>query len=223
MIRNVAGRSRRGKWLCCGIFGALVLLCVAVSGRSAGTVPTGGKVVAVVDGDTVILNSGEKVRYLGVDAPEVAHGTKPASCYGERAKRANSKWVLHQWVQLSYGRAARDRYGRLLAYVLLPDGRCVNELMLATGHAYVYRTAQSFGRWETFLRLQRRAIAARVGLWGSCSAVPASYYVGNRHSFVVHRPQCRFGRTISRRHRATFAMRWEAFRAGYRPCRRCNP
>lgn len=214
---------REKAWLRCGVLLLFIVLCGSAMACSAAPVPAGGIVAAVLDGDTVVLNSGQKVRYLGIDAPEIAHETRPAACYGEQAKRANARWVLHKRVTLEYEKTARDRYGRLLAYVFLPDGRCVNALLLQAGQAYVYRTAEPFRRWERFLTLQRHAIATRAGLWGACRTRPAPHYVGNRHSFVVHRPQCRFGQHVSHRHRVTFATRWAAFRAGYRPCRRCKP
>lgn len=207
-----------GGWIC-----LLAVVFSAAEGYRAGGFPGSGRVVAVLDGDTVVLDSGEKVRYLGIDAPEVAHEQEPGGCYGEQAKRANSKWVLHKWVTLAYERPARDRYGRLLAYVFLGDGRCVNGMMLKTGQAYLYRMAQPFGRWQHFLHLQRQAIEAQAGLWGYCKVKQALYYVGNRHSFVVHRPGCPFGKSISSGHRVMFGTRWAAFRAGYRPCRRCTP
>ena len=175
------------------------------------------------DGDTIILESGERIRYLGIDAPEVAHDRVKADCFGEQAKELNSDLVLHQRVSLRYDREVIDPYGRFLAYVILPDGRCANLEMLRAGCACVFRTAQGFSRFEEFLSQQREALHKRKGLWGECSVTPAKSCLGNRGSYVFHRPECALGKKIAAESRITFADRWAGLEQGYRPCRYCKP
>ncbi len=205
----------------------IIMLATALQGTLApcwGRVPpSSGKVVSVSDGDTIILDSGEKVRYLGVDAPEVAHDRAKADCFGDEAKKVNSDLVLHKQVSLQYEREVLDPYGRFLAYVILPDGRCANLELLRAGCAYVYRTSKDFRRLEEFLRQQREAIHQRQGMWGGCPVMPAKAYIGNRRSFVFHRPECARGKKIAARARNNFADRWVALEQGYRPCRFCKP
>ena len=77
-------------------------------------------VTRVVDGDTVELGGLGKVRLIGVDAPEVYGG---AECYGREASGFAKRQLDGRRVRYTVGRDPRDRYGRLLAYVWLEDGR----------------------------------------------------------------------------------------------------
>jgi micrococcal nuclease len=185
--------------------------------------PSSGKVVSVFDGDTILLDTGEKVRYLGIDAPEVAHEDHPAECYGTKAKKANGKWVFNKRVTLRYDREKKDRYGRLLAYVFSPEGKCVNEEMLRAGYAFVFKISKGFERFKSFLSIQRGAMRNRRGMWGACTVKLEDHYRGNRNSFIFHRPECPFGKRTSKKNRIRFETRESAFEEGYRPCRRCKP
>jgi micrococcal nuclease len=185
--------------------------------------PSGGTVVAVFDGDTILLDSGEKIRYLGIDAPEVAHEGTPADCYGNEAKAFNREMVLHKRVSLRYERVKTDSYGRFLAYVFLAEGRCVNAEMVLRGYALVFRSSEGFERFDEFLTHQRQAIRSNRGLWSECNTQPAAHYSGNRRSHVFHRPECPFGRQIGTRNHVRFESRREALETGYSPCRRCKP
>jgi micrococcal nuclease len=208
----------------CWLFVLLTAFLQVTSGPCRGlTPPHSGKVVFVCDGDTVILESGERIRYLGIDAPEVAHENVKADCFGESAKKLNSDLVLHKRVSLQYDREVVDRHGRFLAYVILPDGRCANLEMLRAGSACVFRTPQGFRRSEEFLLQLREALHKRKGMWGECQVKPAKSCPGNRASFVFHRPECALGKRIVAPSRVTFADRWEGLGQGYRPCRYCKP
>jgi micrococcal nuclease len=180
-------------------------------------------VVFVCDGDTIILESGERIRYLGIDAPEVAHEKVKADCFGESAKKLNSDLVLHKEVSLHYDGEVVDRHGRFLAYVILPDGRCVNMELLRAGCACIFRTPQGFRRLEEFLSVIRGALGERKGMWGECPVKPAKSCAGNRASFVFHRPECALGKRIAAGARVSFPDRWVGLEQGYRPCRYCKP
>ena len=202
----------------------LLFFVAAASGSGlSGNRPLEGKVQAVYDGDTVRLETGENVRYLGMDAPEVAHSREPADCFGDAARRANAIMVLGKKVTLRYEGETVDHYGRLLAYVFLPDGTCVNLEMVKSGNASIYRTVERFGMLPEFIRAQREAIKERRGLWGACPVKPAAAYFGNIHTFVFHRPECEFGREISALNRTRFPDRWAALDEGFSPCRACKP
>jgi len=212
------------KWLrlmtaCAGIVAGLFL---AAHGR-AGSLPSSGLVVAVFDGDTVLLADGNKVRYLGIDAPEVAHDKDPADCFGNEARKANADWVLHKKVRLEYDKERVDSYGRLLAYVFTPDGKCVNAEMTRAGYACVLRFSDPFSRFKELLDLQREAIRSHRGMWGGCSPASSPYYIGNRRSFVFHRDACPYGKKVSRRARVQFHTRWRGLEEGFRPARCCKP
>ena len=189
----------------------------------AGALPTSGKVSAVFDGDTILLDSGERVRYLGIDAPETAHDGNRADCYGKESREANAGFVLHKTVTLQYDREHRDTHGRLLAYVISPEGKCVNAELLRGGYASVYRTSEGFSRLDDFLSFQRDAIRSRRGMWGECTVKSSAYYLGNRRSFVLHRPECAWAKATSHRNLRHFLSRLAGLEEGFHPCRRCKP
>lgn len=129
--------------------------------------PTTGVVAKVIDGDTIVLESGEKIRYLMVDTPESTNGKN--DCYGATAREYNTELVLGQTVDLTYDEECTDRYGRLLAYVETPDGE-INTLLVQRGYACVlYIPPNGSDRHDEFKRFQTKAEDAREGMWGVCS------------------------------------------------------
>jgi len=122
------------------------------------------RVARVVDGDTVILDTGETVRLIGVDAPEIHHPEVPVQRFGKESAAFLKSLVEGRRCTLSCEPGnLRDRYGRLLAYLFV-DGRCVNAEMIRRGYAYAY-TGHRYGRREEFMRLEREARARGWGLW----------------------------------------------------------
>ena len=76
----------------------------------------------VIDGDTIELDNGKTLRYIGIDTPETKHPTKGVQCFGEEAYKKNKELVEGKRVQLEKDVSETDRYGRLLRYVfVLPD------------------------------------------------------------------------------------------------------
>jgi micrococcal nuclease len=203
----------------------ILVFCSLIMARwvTADPTPREARVRAVLDGDTILLDTGEKVRYLGIDAPELSHDDAPGDCYGREALEVNKKWVFHKTVQLRYDSRIVDDYGRLLAYVHLPDGICVNAELLRSGYAYIYRSAEGFERLNEFLSIQRQALKLRTGMWGNCQVKPEAYYNANGRSYIFHRPACQLGKAISQKNLKRFNTRWQALEDAYRPCRRCKP
>lgn len=131
--------------------------------------PTSGTVARVVDGDTIELTSGEKIRYLMVDTPE---STTQKECWGEEAKAANKALVEGQEVTLRYDVECKDRYGRLLAYVSV-GGAEVNSLLIQRGHACVLHIGPNGDdRVDEFREFQADAKTAGKGLWADCQPLP---------------------------------------------------
>ncbi len=150
-----------------------VLLCalgvglVACDGDAESCGPASAVVADVVDGDTVVLEGGVRVRYLLVDTPETTGGK--ADCFGAEAWELNRSLVAGRRVSLSYGEACTDRFGRLLAYVAV-EGREVNALLVERGHACVLHVPPAGGaRRGEFEALEAEARRARRGLWGACA------------------------------------------------------
>lgn len=133
----------------------------------------------VIDGDTVDLASDDngarvRVRLLGVDAPEVAHGQQPAQCGAEQA-RQRLVGLLHQrQVQVVPDAVvdATDRYGRRLAYLEV-DGRDVGEQLLDEGLVAAWKPASSPApaRWSTYVSADHLAQQSRRGSWATCGSV----------------------------------------------------
>ena len=178
----------------------------------------------VYDGDTILLADGRKVRYLGIDAPEIDHEGGRSEVLAWEALRFNRRLVKGNSVRLEFDGEKKDRYGRLLAYVFLPDGGMVNALLLKHGLAHVLFFPSISNRYrEFFLRCQQEAMESGKGLWGKSVKRIAPYYLGNRRTLRFHTPQCPFGRKTAPRNRIRFKTWREAFAAGYSPCRRCRP
>lgn len=131
--------------------------------------PSSGIVARVVDGDTIELESGEKIRYLMIDTPET---TIEQECWGEQAKQANIDFVEGMEVELSYDQECTDSYDRLLAYVSIGD-TCINELMVERGHACVMHIPPNgASQLATYEALEDAARAASKGQWGACEPPP---------------------------------------------------
>jgi micrococcal nuclease len=128
--------------------------------------PDSGEVAHIFDGDTVALRSGEVVRYLLIDTPETG---EPPECYGAEAREANRALVDGRTIRLEYDAQCEDRYGRLLAYVVL-DGREVNRILVERGFACVlYIPPNGGATWMHFQQLQDEARQSGRGLWGACA------------------------------------------------------
>src|SRR5437870_6765435 len=123
----------------------------------------------VVDGDTLLLQSGERVRLIGVDTPETKHPSKPVQYFGKEATAFTRRMVEGKRVRLEFDqgnvvRGHKDRYGRTLAYVFLEDGTLLNAEIIKQGYGHAY-TQFPFSRMEEFRRLERKAREEQRGLW----------------------------------------------------------
>lgn len=133
--------------------------------------PCSATVERVVDGDTVELEGGQRVRYLMVDTPESTGGKD--DCYGQEAKTYNEQLVLGQTVTLEYDEQCEDMYGRLLAYVSV-QGQEVNTLLVERGYACVLHIPPNGeARKDEFESLEVQARAAERGMWNpdTCAEV----------------------------------------------------
>ena len=126
----------------------------------------------VVDGDTLVLRAAGKTRLIGVDTPEVYGGLE---CFGRRAS-AFAKRTLRARLRVTVERDVeeRDRYGRALRYVRLPDGRSFNELLMQRGFAVPLTVPPNVRHAAMFRRLARQAREREVGLWSpqTCDGDP---------------------------------------------------
>jgi len=198
-----------------------LMLLLLVSFRAAAAAEW-KKVRWVDDGDTVVLSDGTKVRYIGINAPEVAHDNRSAERFGPEARAFNRRLVYQKRVRLELDQEKQDQYGRLLAYVFLEDGRFVNGELVKGGYAHIVFRRPNTKHDDALLRLQRKAMKKRVGLWKDFMD-KGGPWVGNRHSRRFHRTTCPSGKGMSAKNRIIFEKRYDAFWAGYSPCKRCKP
>lgn len=120
----------------------------------------------VIDGDTIVLDGGERVRLIGIDTPEVYHPSEPVQCYGHEASDYLRQRLEGEDVYLKYQAEKIDKYGRTLGYVYL--GRnFINSEMIREGLAFAY-TRFPFKYERKFVKMQRLAANERLGLWNAC-------------------------------------------------------
>jgi len=151
---------------------ALLALALAACTQGSPCGPTEGKVARVVDGDTIELEGGTKIRYLMVNTPETTGGKN--ECYGQNAVTFNTDLVLGKSVSLRYDVECTDRYDRTLAYVTV-DGQEVNTILVERGYACVLHIPPNGDdRADEFADLQAAAKAAKRGLWGACDPIPCN-------------------------------------------------
>lgn len=131
------------------------------------------RVLQVIDGDTILVQIGfrkEMIRLLGVDTPEIKSPYTEEECFGKEASKKTKDLLLKQRVYLLKDKNApnRDKYGRLLRYVFLEDGKFVNAELIKGGYAFLYILEPlEFG--DYFQYLEEKAKEQKAGLWGSCS------------------------------------------------------
>ena len=129
-------------------------------------------VVRVVDGDTVVARVGgreERVRYIGMDTPEDVKPGTPVQCYSRKAAAENRRLVAGRRVRLVRDAEARDRYGRLLAYVYrASDGLFVNAELVRRGYARPLTIPPNVAHRAQIARLARTARRTGRGLWSRC-------------------------------------------------------
>jgi len=176
-------------------------------------------VVRVIDGDTILLDNGERVRYIGINTPEIHHPTRGKEPYGEAAKEANRRFVEGKTVRLEFDVQRRDKDGHLLAYVDV-DGELINSALVREGYAEVATYPPNVRHQNEFLKLQREAREQQRGLWGDAEArrhyKPRGSGVVGRKSFsVYYHPQDPDLAGIPESDRVYFESVAEAQSAGY--------
>ena len=122
---------------------------------------------AVIDGDTFILENGETVRLIGIDAPELS---QPG---GEESRQYLTRLILNKGVTLKRGREDRDKYSRLLRFVYLGN-LCINEEMIRQGYAEARYMSSEDPRREHYLTLEMEAESVKAGLWSDHIFQPRS-------------------------------------------------
>jgi micrococcal nuclease len=131
--------------------------------------PTTAVVSHVIDGDTIVLESGERLRYILVDTPEITNGKN--DCYGAESRDYNNTLVTGRSVTIVYDQECQDTYGRLLGYVSVGELE-VNRTLLEDGYACILHISPNgddlFAEYQA---LENTAKSAGVGMWSACGTV----------------------------------------------------
>lgn len=122
----------------------------------------GAKVVKIIDGDTIVLESGETVRLIGIDAPE------KKDCFAQRSSQEIKRLIDGKEVRLEKDVSETDRYQRLLRYIWL-NQTLINDELVRRGFAKAYPYAPDLGYKDQFAQAEQEAKENNRGLWGECS------------------------------------------------------
>lgn len=118
-------------------------------------------VTRIIDGDTIQISTGETLRYIGVDTPEI---TGKDECYAQEATQKNTQLVLNKQVRLEKDKSHTDRYGRLLRYVYVDDVM-INYELVVQGYAFSKTYPPDTKYQQLFEQAQQQAKAQKVGVW----------------------------------------------------------
>lgn len=132
------------------------------------------QVARAIDGDTIELINGERLRYIGIDTPEEFDQRKPVQCYAAEAAARNHQLVAGQTVTFYPDVATQDKYGRWLGFVYLPDGTFVNLTLVAEGYAFAYPYKPDISKKNEFATAERAARGGALGLWSHCTVTRLS-------------------------------------------------
>jgi len=144
-------------------------------------------IVSVIDGDTIITQSGEKVRLLGINAPE------KGEFYYEEAKEALENMVKNKTVELEIDAKDKDAYGRSLRYVFVDD-KFVNLEMIKDGYAHAYTIYPSLRYTDSLKKAQSFAREKKLGIWrpseySGCIVIQA-FSFEDRDEFIEFKSVC---------------------------------
>lgn len=185
-------------------------------------------VTGIIDGDTIILENGEKIRYIGMDTPEISPRLE---CFASEATKRNSELVLDKYVRLETDVSDRDRYGRLLRYVYVDD-QFINQILLEEGYAHIFTLPPDSKYVDDFQKVEQEAREAKRGLWDECSGTPSAradcIIKGNITQDgrqLYHLPECdSYQKTVVNEAKGErwFCTETEAFTAGWAKANNCS-
>lgn len=138
------------------------------------SVPTVVKVKRVIDGDTIEIETGQKVRYIGMDTPELHDPRKPIQCFAQEAYLKNKELIEGKTIRLEKDISETDKYGRLLRYIYLQENNAtteaifINNYLVENGYAFVATFPPDVKFAGLFVQSQQKARNNHAGLWNNC-------------------------------------------------------
>lgn len=137
-----------------------------------------GRVVRIIDGDSLVLDTGLSVRLVGIEAPSFGRQDDPDQPFSEEARRQLEDLTIGRRVRLYYPGLTRDRYDRALAHIATIDGRgpklWINRELVKRGTARVRAYPDTARLTEDLLAIEAVARTDRIGLWREAAYSPVS-------------------------------------------------
>ena len=162
-------RSKRAPLAGALFFTLLLGLCQALAQPSCQPQAQGFSAIVsyIYDGDTVRTRSGERIRLIGINTPEMSRRRRPAEPLAMKAREKLIALLQQSGnrVIVVPGRQSHDRYGRLLAHLFLPDGRNVHQLILNSGLAFRIAIPPNLQLQDCYRHAEQQARKARLGVW----------------------------------------------------------
>ena len=185
----------------------------------------GGKeyiVKKVINGDTIQLDNGQTVKYIGIETPELSLKEGGSEFFAKQASRYNQRLVFMKKVRLEFDKKKQDSDGRLLAYVFVKQ-LFVNAELIKLGYAKVNIVPPNDKYKNMFLDYEAKAKMSEKGLWQETKKDSETFYIGNKRSYVFHRPSCKNVDKIPEKSKIIFRNRSDAITIGYIPDKACKP
>ncbi len=176
-------------------------------------------VARVIDGDTVELKGGDRLRLLAVDTPEKGEP------FHDQATRLLSAFSMGKAGRIEFAKTRRDRYGRMLGFLYVDDTLFVNRLIIDSGLGYLYLFDDqelNLPQIAEMLSAQRRAIGSKRGIW-NIKQEYEDFYIASRKAHRFHRPGCKSISGLNEADKRIFKTKNQALFEGLSPCRNCHP
>lgn len=140
------------------------------------------RVVRIIDGDTIEIEGGQKVRYIGIDTPETA---REVECWGREATSKNRELVEGKIVRLEKDVSETDKYGRLLRYVFIDPSVLVNDYLVREGYALASSYPPDIKYQDQLRQAQEEARQNSKGLWSQCTASPNNSSASSQPDCII--------------------------------------
>jgi micrococcal nuclease len=176
----------------------------------------------VIDGNTIQLDTGEIVKYIGTETPELNLKEGGSEFFAKQASRYNQKLVFMKKVRLEFDKEREDNDGRMLAYVFVKK-MFVNAELIKLGYARTHIIPPNDKYKDIFLDYEKKAKQSEKGLWQETKKDTETSYIGNKRSYTFHRPSCENVDKIPEKSKIIFRSRADAIKIGFIPDKMCKP
>lgn len=192
----------------------IVLLFLFSTSLGAGFLREGPyRATRVIDGDTIDIDTGERIRLSGINAPETGE------CYADEATRALETLVLGKEIYLEHDIEAKDKYGRTLGYLYVND-TFVNGYLVQNGFVKVFDKYRNETRLYDYLKeIEEEPQNKSIGVWSCTDPKEGCLYVASKNSKVYHKPDCKWAKKIKPENLICFHSEEELI--GYEPAKSC--